>query len=304
MNDSYKNLIQEHNKEELEKKQKKAILLNNQIKKLIKTEKKEYKEILSEIKKKLQNDKILKQIKDKKLIIILGNTGSGKSTLTNFLINSKLKKIYDHEDSLADFVIDVEDKNIEFSQIGHNYEKSKTEGFKLYFNKKENLVLLDTQGFFDSRGVDYEISFSLLFEKILENCKSLKFILLSSFANFESNRSEGFRKNLNFFEKLFVSKENLKKYQKSIMLLITKNKRITLKKIKSVLIKGENIICKILLNRVFIYSPLNEKQNEVLDKNEFIKELKSMEFFEDNFLEVPLNLKENDFLNKSFLIFQ
>ena len=127
------------------------------------------KNYLTTIKKHSKN-KETQKIKKKDLIIIIGNTGSGKSTLINYLLGAKLVKIQ-KKGSFKKVIIIKKNQKI-FSPIGHNFEKSETENIKYFEN--ENFNLLDTQGFFDSRGIGREIGFLLLLEDILENSGNLK----------------------------------------------------------------------------------------------------------------------------------
>ena len=70
-----------------------------------------------------ENSEIIEKIKDKDLIIILGNPGSGKSTLANYLVESDLQK----EIKIGNFseIIKVKENEKEFFKIKHKNSEIK-----------------------------------------------------------------------------------------------------------------------------------------------------------------------------------
>ena len=241
-----------------------------------------------------ENKYLFSQIKDIDVTIILGETGAGKSLTTNFLSGSDLEE-KEYEGSF-ETVIDLKEGETLYSEIGHDYNKSKTKKLKLVMNLNYNL--LDTQGFSDSRGVEYDVGFLFLLEKIFKICRSLKFIFLVNYASIISTKANFLKKILNFIQKLFVNKENCKN---SIMLLITKQKNLKIKDFKKKLF---NLFLEekqsILKNRTFFYDPLNLKKEGVLNRKEFMDELNNMNYIEGKNLEISFSLEQEIFLGEIF----
>ena len=255
-------------------------------------------EILAKIKEKLKNQKIISKIKDKDLTIILGDTGSGKSTLINYLLGSKLTEKKINEKMYP--IIDLEEGEKEYTKIGHSF-KSETEGFSIHSNG--NLNLLDSQGFFDCRGIEFQIHFSFLLNEIFQNCKSLRFIFVIDYEKFLVSRMAGVKKNFNFIEKLFSHKKFFHRYKNSIMILVTKqNLKDKIDKIKDIFLNSGNDTQKFLHDRIFFYDPLNFNKKGVLNREEFLEELSFMDLIKEKVLVVPFSDEEKLFFKTFFEI--
>ncbi len=76
-------------------------------------------------------------------------------------------------------------------EIGHE-----NESMTLFLNAIEldkDLYLVDTPGFFDSRGSEIEIATAVCFTRFLQNCKTAVPILLINFSNLIGNRGESLK---------------------------------------------------------------------------------------------------------------
>ena len=237
-----------------------------------------------------KNSKIIEKIKNKDLTIILGNPGSGKSTLINYLLGSNLKS----EIQIDQFskIIKVKENEKEFSKIKH--QNSEIENFFFFF-ENENFNLLDCQGFLESNGIEFQISFVLMLLRVIENCKKVKFIFTIDFYSLNTQTEKEI---FEFIEKLFINTKNLENFKNSVMILITKEKKnISIDKIKEVFKYSKDITKNKLINRLFFYQPLNLNQ---ITKNEFIQNIKDMTFIYQKNIVVPFNIKEKYYLNKIF----
>ena len=283
---------------EIEEEQRRESLRKIQITKQTEEEQQESKQKFENlINKSIQNTEEISKIKNKDLTILLGSTGSGKSTLFNYLLGSKLEKVF--EKGCFEKVIRTKENEIEYSEIGHKFDISKTEKIKFFEN--ENFKLLDTQGLFDSRGIEYQINFSLLLENILKNCKGVKFIIPINYNNLKSAKANGVKKIFKFIKKLFVHKENIEKYKNSFLILITReNEDIPLIHMKETFISMENDIIKILKDRIFFYDPLDEKKKGALHRKEFIEEIIRMNFIREKNLQISFNIEEKIYLKDIF----
>ena len=77
-------------------------------------------------------EKVLKEIKNKEIVLILGNTNSGKSTFINYMVGCKLEEESDEEDSDKEEVnskekVDQDDSFINITDLGLKMEKDISE---------------------------------------------------------------------------------------------------------------------------------------------------------------------------------
>ena len=113
-----------------------------------------------------------------KVILLIGQTGCGKTTLINLLINTLLGTKYNDD---YRYKIIIEEKHKDES-------KSNTKGIHFYNIKVEGygfpIKIIDTQGFGDTGGVDED---NLILEKIKDTFNSIKYINCICFVVKESD---------------------------------------------------------------------------------------------------------------------
>ena len=104
-----------------------------------------------------------RDIRDANIVLFIGETGVGKSTAINAFFN--IVKGIKLKDSCRWTLIKEEEKS-------KGQSESQTDGVHLYFIKDKNnkpLIIIDTQGFGDTRGIDYDIKLKKVFEEIFKN---------------------------------------------------------------------------------------------------------------------------------------
>ncbi|WP_341757468.1 hypothetical protein [Candidatus Tisiphia endosymbiont of Ditula angustiorana] len=175
----------------------------------------------------------------KKGILLLGNTGAGKSTLAHVFSGRKLQAIFD--DETDELVIDAMEL-LDDIVIGHKLA-SETKIPNKCFAKDKDLIIWDCPGFNDTDPVQ-EIANSFYIKRLFETTEQLKFVLVITESDLRSKRGNDFLETLSNFIKSFndigtiegsislvvtqVSKDkNIQHIRKSIEKILTDNQRAT-----------------------------------------------------------------------------
>jgi energy-coupling factor transporter ATP-binding protein EcfA2 len=172
----------------------------------------------------------LELVNGKDVVLVVGKTGVGKSTLiqgiagkkiqtsvyeATFTGNTASRQVYDvaTDDAMAGF------------EIGHD-AKSMTSHLNAFVRKNdlgEETVYLDSPGMEDTNGVEMDIATSALFSQVAKRCKSLKFVVVVHCASLLEDRGGAFRSVLKFARR-FVS--DFKKSKLSFMFLFSHSNEI------------------------------------------------------------------------------
>jgi ribosome biogenesis GTPase A len=118
---------------------------------------------------KLQKD----QIKNTNIVLVIGCTGSGKSTLINYLISNKI--IF--KNHFADTIAEAEKTGENFPEIGHSTE-SKTIYPKVFIDDQHDVAYCDFPGFFDNRSFEERVSITINTQSAILNSKNVEAIIV------------------------------------------------------------------------------------------------------------------------------
>lgn len=123
-------------------------------------------------------------------ILFIGNTGSGKSTLINYLAGAKLQVI--KEKGLLRILLATDEDVNKYMKIGHK-QTSETVVPRLLQDKSLGWSYCDCPGFGDVRGPEYDIPNALFLNKVTD-ARKIKIVWTTSFAGLTSpeGRGEGF----------------------------------------------------------------------------------------------------------------
>jgi energy-coupling factor transporter ATP-binding protein EcfA2 len=229
--------------------------------------------------------------KEQELIVVIGNAGSGKSTLVNYLYGCKMKRVKPQDLGITGLekvvVVDntSEDTSKEIMQIGHT-RKSNT--FMPQIATDQNgFTFCDCPGFFDNRGMEINIAHAVNTKKTFFEAKNIKIIMLISYHSLVADKAQGLSDMIKSSCGLFGSKENLIKNKDSILLGITKvplmesQDQEPLENLKDFIADAK---LGDLTERLFIYDPLDIpflKYSGMLKKDEILEKIESMDAIED-----------------------
>jgi predicted GTPase len=153
--------------------------------------------------------------KGKDVILVVGVTGSGKSTLVNGLIGRALKyKIHKGKLRLVD-----ENEISNSPKIGHGND-SETSIIRLYSKNNSSIVYADCAGFGENRGEEQEVLNFINTNSMVKNAKSIKMLFVISDAELEAGRGDLFVK---LSETISSILKNTNDAKKSMNFVITKD---------------------------------------------------------------------------------
>ena len=243
-------------------------------------------------------------IKEKDLVIFVGNTGSGKSTLINYVLNCdfKLKKVSEREKNiLKDEVIEVKKKSEggkrdEIMKIGHSVISS-TFKPELIFDEKSDLIMMDCAGFEDNRGEEINISNGVNILNIISEARNVKLVIVIHFLSFFNDRAKCFDNLLKNCSKFFKNENQFQNLKDSLILVISNcPQNFNMNKIKNFFENNDNKLIKSLTNRIFAYHPLDYENEFFLKREDILKEIQNCQNIPN-----PKNIFENVLTNEDLI---
>jgi hypothetical protein len=222
------------------------------------------------------------KIKGKNALIVMGNTGAGKSTFLNYLIGCKLQL----EDpavlgipGLEDIVVVSPDSGVqEVMPIGHT-KQSQTFIPQIEVDRSDaNLAYCDCPGFLDNRGVKINIANAVNIRRTLQSAQSARMLILINYHTLRSDRVRGLRDMLLISRQLFGDTECLSRYQGSLLLGVTQAPAtMSLSRLRSFLTKDAPPIMESLAQRTFLYDPLDRGGSDFWDRSQCLDHLGSLQ---------------------------
>jgi ribosome biogenesis GTPase A len=136
---------------------------------------------------------LLDSSKDKDIVVFLGNTGAGKSTLINYLSNKKLQV-----NTLGDIVLE-NPGDASAMAIGGG---SNSQTFLPSYIQSGNLLLYDLPGFMDTRGTAQSLINACFIKNIIEKARSTKLVFVGDIGQITTDRGASFKTLLSQTRKL------------------------------------------------------------------------------------------------------
>jgi len=176
----------------------------------------------------------IESAKDKAIILLIGNTGAGKSTTVNYLLKCRLKKV---RRFLGEISAVAEENEKVYAEMGHGVD---SETFypatyvstELVDNKKE-FAYCDCPGFMENRGLEEKICVTINTQIAVRLAKSIQSLLvIIDMKSFTTDRGDSLRK---LSETLGLLLKDPANVAKSMLFIITKSTDVHLDEVISVI---------------------------------------------------------------------
>eukprot|EP00540_Astrosyne_radiata_P000297 CAMPEP_0116823504 /NCGR_PEP_ID=MMETSP0418-20121206/875_1 /TAXON_ID=1158023 /ORGANISM="Astrosyne radiata, Strain 13vi08-1A" /LENGTH=1063 /DNA_ID=CAMNT_0004451765 /DNA_START=1006 /DNA_END=4194 /DNA_ORIENTATION=- len=223
--------------------------------------------------------------KGKEAVIVLGNTGAGKSTFINYLMGCDMIKKSPKElgkKGLGKLVVvkpvSEGGRLNEVMPIGHD-KVSKTFMPQIEVNPtKSGVVYCDCPGFLDNRGSEINISNAVNIKRVLQQAKSVKILVLINYHALRADRGRGLSDMLKICTQLFGSSANLARSKDALLLGITQvpSEEADLSALQDWLVEDTPEIMHVLSERLFLYDPLDCQAGDYCDRGQCTTHLSAL----------------------------
>ena len=228
----------------------------------------------------------------KDAVIILGNTGAGKSTFINYLAGCELevnwikgRRKLKVRGTASGGVQD------EVAPIGHE-ATSKT--FMPQIVAVDDQVYCDCPGFSDNRGVEINIANAVNIKQALSRAQSLRMVVLVNYHSLEADRANGFRSLLSTLTDLLGSEATIAKHKHSILLGISQctDPDMTRERLWEGIVDHVPESLQCLKERFFLFNPLSPKAD--WDRTGCLAALNELAKVSDPSSILSVSLNDND----------
>jgi energy-coupling factor transporter ATP-binding protein EcfA2 len=204
---------------------------------------------------------------NKEVLMVLGNTGTGKSTTLNYLMGCEMKLAKLSELGLKGVkkVVVVNPASIrpEVMSIGHGRRSHTFMPQIVPDPDNNNQAYCDCPGFTDNRGAEINIANAINTRRVLQQARGVKAVFLTSYNGLSDDRGASIGAMESMCQQMFGGIENLRRYQNAVLLGITKaplyeyDEPLTRNMVQELLTQDNTPTAQILASRVFLFDPLD-----------------------------------------------
>ena len=207
---------------------------------------------------------------EKSVLIVIGNTGAGKSTFVNYVHGCPMESFKTEKGKKA---IRVKLDSDELMPIGHN-NQSMT--FIPGIESDESFTYMDCPGFMDNRGAEINIANAVNIKQAIHKAESVVVAVILNYHTLLSERGKGLRDLAAILQDMFGNGERLANYTSAIALGVSRvpprdedGDMNSLELVEqslqdlSGLSTSEADVVRALRSRVFMFDPANRGDNNL-----------------------------------------
>jgi energy-coupling factor transporter ATP-binding protein EcfA2 len=200
-----------------------------------------------------------KKVAGQSLVLLIGNTGCGKSTLVNYLAGCDMAIKY--SGLKEQIVVKADSQQPEVTEIGHD-RTSKT--FLPKIVRNDEWVYCDCPGFLDNRGAEINIANAVNIRQMVAAAGYVRVVVLVEYDALLSQRGAGLAQTMTMVTHLLGGRDSLKSHSNAIIMSVTKlpanNSAVNLTNVKAELMEScRDDTTRILAERLVIFDPLNRE---------------------------------------------
>lgn len=212
---------------------------------------------------------------DQDLVLMIGNTGAGKSTAINYLNGCEMERIRNNGASVI--IVKESAAAQSIAEIGHG--DSKTFIPTVIKSVIEQIAFCDCPGFSDNRGQEINISNAVNIRHTIEKAKSVKLIVLIDYASATDAKGTVIRGIIKTLDALFGEENSLMRHGASIQIGISKvplsidDEPVTLEDIQRSL---DRHLPADIIPRIKILDPLDRRRHEQCTRTDWLAAINAL----------------------------
>lgn len=220
-------------------------------------------------------DQCAAQFAGKKVILVAGHEGAGKSIFLNYLLGCDMELGH-----LEDMEVVVKPTSLggcrdEIIPVSH---KPLSKNFMPQVGLDEsNVAYCECPGFSNTGRAELNIPNVLNMRAVLQYANQVSLVILLNYHTLQTDRSNGLSEILKICNRLFGNEANLNRYKDSLLLCVTQaplNKRLV--RIKQLLSQDMPPIMHVLADRMFLYDPLDRGGVLFWNRTKCVKQIASL----------------------------